>query len=427
MPDFTLTSLEERLSKRIGDHIAGTTDANGAADGTTFISDDLLLRPGNSYVPWYSEITSGARDGDVRVNQQFERDPANSDEPTITAENPFGAQILSGVTFRIHRILPAWKLEALDEALRMLTNVVPVLITEEFLSGQLLRNGNFEHWRDASTPFDWVLDGGTIARQATTIYQGRYSGGLNGASGQVSQRIPLVQELEGITLTLTVWVYHTGATGSEVIARISVGSADNDNPVGPTQNTWTLLTATASITDPSLPIVAKILNTGTDIAYVDLSDLRPPDSNNFLWVPRSDAFQNVHDLLKGPKEDSAKTTVDRFGPHPMPEYYNQGYGLWRNTGGTPYRSGVLSEPYHMRMTGVGRYPLLVAGTDTVELTEEEADYLVIEAAIRALHKAKGAEYISGKQDWAEMEQDLTRERSELAPQVNKSPGVFRLR
>lgn len=425
MPDFTRDQLEQRLSERIGDYFAGTTDANGAASGSTFISDDLLLRPGNSFVPWYSEITSGDRDGDVRVNQQFERDPDNSDEPTITAENPFGAQIVSGVTFRMHQILPLWKAEALAEALRALTNVVPLIATEDFVSGQLLRNGNFEHWRDASTLFDWVLDGGTLARQAATIYQGRYAAGLTGVSGQLSQRIDLAPELEGITITLTVWVYHTGATGSEVIARISVGGADNDNPVDPTQNTWTLLTATASITDPSLPIVAKLLNTGTDIVYFDLGDLRPPDDNRFYWVPRSAAFQNIHDIQIGPQQDSAKTTVGGFQNHPMPDLYNRGYGWYRDAG--PYRSGVLATPYHMRMAGPGYYPLLAAGTDVVELGEEEADYLVIEAAIRALHKAKGADHLSANTHWAEIERDLNLERSELAPRVQRDPGVLRLR
>lgn len=426
MPDFTLTSLEERLSKRIGDHFAGTTDANGAATGLTLISDDLLRRPANEFVPWHTEISSGGADGEVRVNRQFTRDAANSDEPTITAEWAFTTQILSGVTFRIHRFRPDLKLEAIDEALRMLINVVPVIITEDFLAGQLLRNGNFELWRNASTLFDWAKTG-TLARQTTTVYQGQRSAGLTGGSGQLSQRIPWIPELEGVTLTLKVWVNHTGATGSEVVARISVGSADNDNPVDPTQNTWTLLTATAAITDPSLPIVAKLLNSGTDIAYFDLSDLRPPDDNNYFWVPKSEGFQNIHDLLKGPLEDNDKTNVEGFRVHPMPESYDQNYGYWRNAGGLPYRSGVLSQPYHMRAIGVGRYPLLAAGTDTVELSEEEADYLTVEAGLRLLGKTMGAENISDREHWEEMRTDLQRDRAEMAPKVRKSTGGMRLR
>lgn len=416
MPDFTRDQLEVRLSRRIGDYFLGALSANGAADGTTIISEDLLLRPGNSWVPYYAEITSGDSDDEVRQTQEY---AVSGTTATLTLVNAFTNQILSAVTFRLHRLEPTWKAEGLDEALRALTSVVPVLLSEQIISGQMLRNGHFEYWRDATTPFDWVVDSGDVTRQETTVYQRLRSLGLDTA-GQISQRIPLEPELEGVAITLTVRVYHTGATGSEVVARISVGSADNDNAVDPTQNVWSELTVTVTITDPHLPIIAKLLNTGTDVAYFDLALLTPPDTETVTWLPRSEMYRQFQNVERGPKEDSGKSTVDYFRNYPMPDYYQAGYGRY-------HRNRALILPYHMRISGEGRYPLLAAGTDTVELSEEQADYLVLEAAIRALHKAKGAEHLSDVDHWNAVEQDVTLERNEMRPNVRLSAGVMRLR
>ena len=125
----TLAQIEAIVSRLCDDYVSGTTSAAGNAGGTTVVttSEDVMTRPGQSWVPHILEITSGTYDNQVRQVSDF---TVSAGVGTLTVVNAFGGQIAISVTFRLHRIPPSWKKQAIDDALRSFSSVAPLVLSK---------------------------------------------------------------------------------------------------------------------------------------------------------------------------------------------------------------------------------------------------------------------------------------------------------
>lgn len=427
---FTLRELEERLSQRIGDYFAGTTTTIGNAGGTTLISTDLLLQPGQSWIPFICELVAS---GLQRVIADYTVAAAVA---TLTVANTFGAQVASGLAFRIHKLPVAEKYRAINAVLRGLANIIPVEIQEILVSGECLRNPHMEFWRSESAPFDWETVAGTVARERSNVYDGQNSLKLTGTgtAGSLRQYIPLERELAGVTLTLEGYVY--GTAGANVLIKIAQGATSDSEALG-ASNAWTKLSASITLTGGASSIhrrpVVTLQNTTAAATYFDALRLSIPTSNQCYWLPYSDIYHHLARVEIGPRWDVAQTLADSFDLHEMPDYYANGYAWFPGAGGHRYpypelinqgAQGILPSPYWMRLTGVGHWPTVSAATDSIELSEEQAEYVVLKAAMRLCVQGMGGQYMSDPDYWKNLQTEVAAEVARLEPDVRKArPGI----
>ena len=107
-----LTSFLTKLNNLIGDNIAGTTDGNGEADGTTFV-DSALSKYEDDYFgggensEWWAYASSQLRS--IKSSQ--------GSSGTIIVHRVFTAPITSGTAYQIHKYDRDKKFAAINQAL----------------------------------------------------------------------------------------------------------------------------------------------------------------------------------------------------------------------------------------------------------------------------------------------------------------------
>jgi hypothetical protein len=407
---YTLEDLVAEESQALGDNFTGTTTAAGAATGLTLVSTSLLTRGGQGWHPAQVEITSGARDGDIRPTDFF---AVSGQVATLTMQVAFGGQIDTGsdaITFRIHFIDPLLKREAVDEALRIASAKFPLYFSQDLLAGELLRNHSFEYWRTPSRLYDWEYVAGTLAREGTTVREGKYAASLTGtgSAGSVRLRIDLGMELNGVLLTFTC--YNRVAASAAATQRISLqqGGTTGNSAGLSSLNTWTLQTATLTPSDPYQPIYAILSNITAQAVLYDQARLSVASGNDVAWVPITEALMHLADLQVGPNADDTPTATRFLHPHPLPGPIDRarGYAYFNRDLVNPVAWSdanasnlVLPRNQHLRLTGHARWPVLSALSDTIDLTEEQKDYIGVLAGIHAIYKALGSRYLANEAAW----------------------------
>jgi hypothetical protein len=454
---YTVADIERRMSERINDYHAFTTTAAGNTGGTYLTCSTLRERPGDGWVPYFVVPSSGAASGEIRPSAKYEPvDDDVSDLSNLYLQTPFSAQIASAVTFRLHRFHPTSKLQAIDETLRnprFLRNI-PNVVSEDIPSGSLLRNGNFEYWITTARPHDWEVIAGAPAR-STTAYEERYSVSLPN-SADIRQRIRLPYETDQETLIFT-----GRANGSGFTARIAVtedgATTNTDTVLGAG---WNTVTATFMITDPMRPVYIDLISSGGTILWDNCRLMLPLDSTTgatiqeFVdFIPASEMYVNGFSRVEvGYFEQASvatdagfgiKDTVIDYKNFGLPEYYDRGYGFYkRPTYGGSKGSTRLSRNqdwypgipvgHWLRITGEGKYSVVSATMDSVELPSDEAlDYLAILSAQRLYQKGVYGEIVGETARWDANVQKLeaeaqAMERDGIAiPRPRIAHGIFR--
>lgn len=410
----TGTQLEQALSIRIGDYITGTTSAAGNAGGTTAIttSDDVMSRAGQSFVPYYLELTSGTYNGQVRQISDFS---VTAGVGTLTVVNAFGGQVAISVTFRIHRIPPNEKLRNLSAVLGEMNDILPRIVVEEMLTGELLRNANLEQWR-ADTPYDWDVITGTATRETSVVYQGLASLKLVTASGLVRQRIALERDLEDETLTLTGYVYGKIANGPQI--GITANGTTTYSSAVAANDTWQQVTVSKALTSGIQPIyIVLFKGSGADTAYFDRLHLIIASQQRVSVIPISDAFGDVRQVLW---RQGIDTTTD---PSQL-DYVLKSYAPSltppnRIYGGYGYYNSELDIDHFIQVLGIGIWPTLSALTDSVDISADEAPLVVHRAALRLMKVLAARDHLSDAEHWKGIEADLLREEPVLIPNLRR--------
>jgi len=423
---FTLTQLDEKLAGRLGEYEEMACTTNGAADGSTLISTDLLRYPSETFTRFTVEITSGAQITELRVIQSF---TVVAGVATITPYNAFGGQILNAVTFRVHRYRPEDKLAAINEALPELT-AIPNIISEDLVAGELLRNRRMLWWESpgepagtpavSAVPYDWERVAGIVAQETTIVYDGPNSLKLTGTgtAGTVRQRIELERELRGVTVTLEGYVYGTAdaATGLRLTQGDSVATAALT-----ASTAWTKLTTTLTLSNDAEPraLYVTLLNTTANIAYFGGLSLKVPSTDLVFWLPYSTIFNTLHDVQVGPDSTLSKTQVANYSSYRMPSHYDRSYAFYP----PPGRS--LPNGRHVRMIGLGKRPTLTLADDEVDLDDDGASLLVVRATIRLMHKVKGTQFLSDAKHWQGIEADAGKDLVTLEDKVRRARPSMR--
>jgi len=109
---ISLTEFLVKFNNIIKDNIRGVTDANGAADGSSFIDSNLSS---------YSDFYFGDPERDTRwqayIGTQLRIIKESHTDGVLIVHKPFSAQILANTAYEIHRYDRNDKINAINEAL----------------------------------------------------------------------------------------------------------------------------------------------------------------------------------------------------------------------------------------------------------------------------------------------------------------------
>lgn len=279
---FTGTSVKDMrqlLSKEVGDVIFGscasTTTANGASGGTTIIDSTLAALPSD----WFRtgtggeqqtaiKITSGTYIGQVRYVSSFTQSTG-----TVTVSSAFGGQIVSGVTYEVHRFgHPAMKDDCIERGAK---DAYPYLYdyvdSTAITFGDNLIDGSFESWSDSTTPGYWTASSTTTTRTSSYYHDSEYGMALStttGYVGQSSSNNPDLLMCGGATPTFYCWC--KTSTASQVRLAIYDGTTTTYSDYHTGSNAWELLSVTATIADNPTDVAFRIYYASTaTTAYVD--------------------------------------------------------------------------------------------------------------------------------------------------------------
>ncbi len=407
---YTRAQLQTLLSQRLGDSATGTA-TGGAAAGATLTTTDLIQMPGAKYSSQYCEITSGTYNGNVR---RINTATVSSGILTLTPYNAFGGAIVNAVTFNMHRFDPAWKQEAINEILRELHSLLPIPVIEDLISGECLRNGSMEFWRDSATPYDWTASG-VVARVAVK-YDGLWSLQMAAnAAATVTQPIYLTKELYGVGIILTAYVYQAVAADSGTFLRLQQGNTVTDGTGLAVTGAFTQLSVSLTVADAMDPLYATLVQGNTaNATYWDQVRLLVPSTakSSVNWLPYSDYYSELRQVQQGYQQGVTKSVVGGHQVFPMPEFISYGLLRW------PYNQR-MNVPIWMRLFGDGRYPNLTASTDTVDVNQEEARLVAALAGMKVLDKAEGYEHPVGKEYIESKRKGLSIEIAELRKTIHR--------
>jgi hypothetical protein len=378
----TLLNAEVALSKEIGDYWESTTTANGAADGTTLI-DTALKAKADDWITdeAYDMITSGSQNEEERKISSLD---SSTGTLTILAH---GGQILSDVTYRVHRLFEASeKRRALVAAAR---NVYPALFAEiwneELVSGNWLSDGSLERWTNSTTPSEWTATSLTATQITTSPYykHGSTSAKLSGAAGTLSQAITNFDDLKylagrNVVFSAQVWC----DTASAVRLSIDDGITQTYSEYHAGDSAWTNdeprtdgMYVQQFIDYNATRVTFTVhLENAAATAYVD--DLRViSDYRSRLYIGHLGLAQNrPHQVLIEPANYSQQ------------EEWIKVHGWRVDPDGYLYIPSDYPSDYRLRIRGIGYLDFLLSGassTDwsaTIDIDEPQVKILVAEAA-----------------------------------------------
>lgn len=397
----TYLNLMDAVDELVGEQETFTTSAAGDSGGADLISSDLLKFSGGSFLNWFIEILDGARDGDIRKALKFEISSATPPVATLTPYNPFGGQIANSVTFKVLRADPDWKRSAINQALVLLTNVLPLEIEEFLTTGELLRNPNFEFWNRQSLPYDWV-DVGTTAPAKNTANPYERESAVDMANDSIiQQRLLIERDLRDLTLSFTGQIW-SAAAGPVLRIYSDGGSSDSNAHTG--GSSYEELTASRAVADATRPVYVELRGGGAVVSQFDALSLRTSDNEPTYLIPISDAFRSVRQMATRPPlfgtnlVQTADAAMQPFDNWVRPAQTRYG-GFYRYR----YR---FSQNTPLRIIGARVHDSLSADTDTIDIEEHEKWVVAVKAAIILVSRLLRSEFAGDKRHWATVEEKL---------------------
>lgn len=281
----TLVTLEEQLSRYLGDWWQGIAETNTTNPTYTVKDTDLAgkhadwvsgpsaaITPSTVYIRTDAGALHGAPEDEERVVNVL---TTASYIITTTTARPFGASVAAGDVYEIHRFCPrADKVDALKKACyEVFPDLHTVVSDERIRFGNWLVDGDVEDWSSSSALTYWTASGPTLIRTTTAgkVHSGTYSCGLSTTTGYVGQGITNnvdLMYLGGDTPILRGWVW--ASTASQMRLTIYDGTTTTNSDYHTGGSGWELLSVTAAIkANPDSVDFRAYYNSTASTAYID--------------------------------------------------------------------------------------------------------------------------------------------------------------
>ncbi len=391
----TLAQLRDSLSQNIGDYLHSTVSTALAA--STSIVDTSLIQyttRDDYFKSRWALITSLANAG---VSRRILDYSTGANQLTLLGPN-LASDGAGLATYEIHTINPTNKMRAINLAAKFsYPDLFKAIEWDDTLViGNWLPNAHFEGWTASTYPDYYRVTSATAAKTTTA---GLFRGGLasakvtatagNGYMSISSDQYPMLLDLAGETVNFSCWAYPEAANDATI--EIYTLRADG------TAQTLTSTTTCPATKWSKLELDSQTIN--EDIQYIQF---RFKVTTNAKYV----YFDNA--VVTGPAVSMTVLPFD-FQAGEIAAIYEEIYGdedavtLGSSCvdgffGWTTYsQNGVqyLRYPYptastnRLVLTGYAPLETLSADTDTMSISDPEAEFLLMMAAFKLYEMEAG--------------------------------------
>jgi hypothetical protein len=391
-----LQNAEIELSKQLGDFWEGTTTS---ASGAVSIVDTSLLAKPPEWITdvSYDMLTSGSYSGE-------ERKISSLSSSTLSV-GTHGGSVVSGVTYRVHRLFQASeKRRALIASARHIyPDLYQEVWDESLVSGNWLKDGSFEIWITGSNLTYWTEDTVTVAQQSTVPYtrHSLYSVHLSTAAGSLYQDISIngdLQLLKGKSVTFSCQGWCD--TASCLRLSINDGTTQTYSEYHSGGSSWTHdnpkeddFYVTQTIDKDATEVTFSIHHENASASsFIDDARVIAGDRGQlytgYLWLA-----QNEPSVIE--MENSNYSREEGWSAVRDWDMDNNGYLHIP----TSYPSG-----YRLRIKGMGYLDFLSSGTSstswtsTIAIDQPQLDILIAEAAVYLYSQMSMPNYESGARE-----------------------------
>ena len=364
MPTTSRPRLRDLFSNAVGFWFGSTTTGAGAIGGTTAVDTGIQRFDTVRLVDKWLLITSGTAIGEARRISTVSAS-------TITVGLAYSAQIASGVTYEVMTYDPDISHAALEQAIRLsypklylpLRN--ETLIVDNLLANPDFETGTFTSWVNIGTP--------TNAANTNRVIHGAQSASItaSGATEGIEQNLLNALDFTdyaGKTLHARAWLLATVASAGRMRVTFD-GTTYTNGPFHSGDDDWEgPNTHLIDVTIPASATEATLSFEVTDgnVLLVDLAA---------AWVDPLTRYTVPTAFVYGPH--LVRQQARRL--EPQGDYLPLGPG-------NPPRAGHL-----LQLEGMGRLTVPTTETTSVEVDENQAEYIVALAAVSFFRTLMGTD------------------------------------
>ena len=376
----TLQVIRQRVARILGIYESGTSSSAGAAAGASAICNTIRNRKDDFYNGWFLKVPSLSAPNSQEV-EDFE-----AASGTFFPETAFSAQVDSGVAIELYRYDPDLIDQAIQETIRgNFPSFNQWFVNDHLISGDWLRNGNFEEWTASTVPDSWSKTASlTCAKETSTKWYGANALKTTNTAAtqwlsQSETELPELLDLRGKSVTFRVWC--KTATASH--ARLVIQTTDDG---GTTTTTYSgfhtgsdrreiLYIESCNIPDDVRNIQFQLsCAVNAIVAYWDQARVTGKTKREYYLPSNTQIITEVFRQVSGDTEDNTDPCDDlgldqTFYPVNAWEVVETGTRKLRIP-------GALSEGYKIRLKGLTLCTVPTTDTGTTEIDSPALDYLI---------------------------------------------------
>lgn len=360
MANTTRDDLTDMLSDKIGDYEERTVTGQGNAGGTTFIDTGLaeLVGGDDGIEGLWVEWNGGDNDNEVGRITTYD---ATTVPGTVTVASAFTNQVDSADTYLLQQWRPRDKHRAINLAIRALSDVLYLPITDETTlidnlltdTGLVVVSGAVTGWTDVGTP--------TLAEETSQARHGRTSLSITASGAEEGIKLQVYPDrlnINGNTITLECDVYSD--TADEARLKLDFGVSSNNGDYHDGDDEWTTISVSTTVPTGATEVTAQLLVANGGVAYFTRPNLFIDGVNVYRYqVPSS--------IVHGPHRVTMQSNDSNI------------HGVY-----LPVGSGTLAQGRILRMEGMGRLSEPSTGTGltgTVEVDGARANLIAAQAKV----------------------------------------------
>jgi len=383
----TLANCMIEMSRQMGDLWSSSATSSGAAGGTTIV-DTALSAKATDWIhterEMYTRITSGTYVGNERYCQSL----SGSTLTTLA----HGGQILSAVTYEIHRLFSASAIEPskrsalIYAARKAYPHIFKEIRDETRTWGNWLYggSGDFETWTVSTVPDTWTRTSVTAAQNTNMLYvtRGTSSCKLSTAAGNILQGISNnanLSSLVGKYVTFKGDAWCDTASCARLRIYDGVNTYNSDYHSG--DDGFEELTVSGTVSENASEVSFMILHdVAAGVTYADNMRVVGPNIDRVYIGDLTLARNRPHGVYMTAESSNINSNE--------PAWYEPWQQIQGDIGSDGYfYSHHGATDYRLRIIGMGYLDFLLAGvssTDwaaTIALNSPQTDILIAEAIV----------------------------------------------
>ena len=368
MATTTKKRFRELFLDAIGFFLVTTTSGTGGASGATVVSTSAGYYEDHIRAGMWMYLPGGYNGSSAAESRRI----TTVSGATFTPETNFSAQVTSGTAVEFMAFHPEWYHAAMREGIQKSFPVLyRHLLDETIKVDDLLSNWDLETYSTANTPDDWTLAnlsaGSTLYKETSRVFQGAASAKLAPTAGDASMRQNVftginINEMRGKPFYFSAKAWYDGAATVKTRVSFDNGTSFTDSVDHSGLSEWQRLEVNTTIPSTATTATVYLFCGNNQTAYFDDVHARAGRIRKYT-IPTS--------FVGMPWTVSEQADFD-----PKDSYYKLNKRA---------KAGRI-----LRLEGQGRLTVPSGETDTIEVDETQAGYIVAVAAVDLFRRLRRA-------------------------------------